>query len=179
MPSTWWSNTVPRRSGWWTPRSPKRNRWEVRPAAAAALSRPALPRPGRQAPAGAGNDNAGQPTSSGYPFNRPHPISWSDLHHICHGDPNDEGKGGHLHGTGRPGKTEFPPDWDDVKVSEALTSVASRPEFFDERANEVWFATGTHDGVTVTAVVRPDGSVAAGWPERGPGVHRNPPARGR
>jgi Bacterial EndoU nuclease len=114
---------------------------------------------------------------SGYPYNRPHPISWSDLHHICHGDPDDERKGGHLHGTGRRGKTEFPPDWDEEKASEALTAVATHPGETDERGNGNWYATGTHEGVTVTAVVRPDGSIEAGWPDSGPGVRRNPPRR--
>ena len=121
--------------------------------------------------------NAPPVTLPGYPYNRPHPISWSDLHHVCHGDPDDEEKGGHLHGTGRPDKTEFPPSWDDELVAKALTKVATHPAELDERGNSNWFATGTHDGVTVTAVVRPDGSIAAGWPDSGPGVRRNPPSR--
>jgi hypothetical protein len=31
----------------------------------------------------------------------------------------------------------------------------------------------------VTVVVRLDGSIAAGWPRSGPGVHRNPPTNRR
>jgi hypothetical protein len=124
-------------------------------------------------------DETAPVTFSGYPFNVPHPINWSDLHHVCYGDPDDEEKGRHLYGTGRPEKTEFPPDWDDEKVAEALTAVAGHPTEVDERVNGNWYATGTHDGVRVTAVVRRDGSIAAGWPDSGPGVHRNPPSRRR
>jgi hypothetical protein len=116
-------------------------------------------------------------TFPGYPFSLPHTISWSDLHHICHGDPDNEEKGGHLHGTGRPDKTEFPPQWDDEKVTEALTAVARHPAAIAERPNGTWYATGTHDGVMVTAAIRSDGSIAAGWPRSGPGVHRNPSRR--
>jgi hypothetical protein len=73
------------------------------------------PPPTSPTPATAAPGAVAQVTFPGYPSHLPHPISWSDLHHICHGDPDDERRGGHLHGTGRPNKTEFPPDWDDEK----------------------------------------------------------------
>jgi hypothetical protein len=113
----------------------------------------------------------------GYPHNRPHPISWSDRIHICYGDEDDETKGGHLAGIGRPGKTEFPPDWDEEAVVEALVAVATRPEVAYLQSSGKWVVRGLHEGVTVDAVVRPDGSIEAGWPVSGPGVRRNPPSR--
>ncbi len=126
--------------------------------------------PGPTAPA-----NPPTPPGTGYPHHLPHPMSWSDLHHVCHGDPDSPDKGGHLHGTGRPGKTEFPAGWDDQRIRAALSSAATHPDSTVLRPNGVWYATAVHDGVTVIAVVRPDGGISAGWPRSGPGVHRNPP----
>lgn len=132
---------------------------------------------GLAAPASTNMSSSSSPTVDidGYPYTAPHKVDWSTLHHICHGDPDNVRSGGHLFGTGRPNKTEFPPHWDDEKIAEAVSSVAERPATTEARANGVWFATGVHDGVTVTAVVRQDGSIAAGWPHSGPGVRRNPP----
>lgn len=110
----------------------------------------------------------------GYQHDRPHPISWSDRIHICHGDENHPTKGGHLSGTGRPGKTEFPPGWDDEDVCEALQAVATRPESTDSRPGGKWLVTGIYRSVEIEVVVRSDGSIEAGWPLRGPGVRRNP-----
>jgi hypothetical protein len=113
----------------------------------------------------------------GYPQNLAHPTSWSDLFHICHGDENNMQKGGHLAGTGRPGKTEFPPDWDVDDVLEALVAVATHPEKADRHNSGNWAAKGVHRGVRLCVMVRPDGSIEAGWPESGPGVRTNPKPR--
>jgi hypothetical protein len=112
-----------------------------------------------------------------YPRTQPHPISWSDLRHVCHGDENDESKGGHLSGTGRPNKREFPPGWDDEDVRTALVAVATQPESTKPIPSERWSVTGDHRGVTITVVVRADGSIEAGWPVDGAGVKRNPKGR--
>lgn len=113
--------------------------------------------------------------SIGYPISKPHRISWSDLYHVVNGDDNDIGKGGHAFGTGRPGKTEFPEGWDDGHIGEALAAVATRPSKVKADEFEANFiAEGIHRGITVKAVVRPDGSIEAGWPVKGPGVKRNP-----
>lgn len=47
------------------------------------------------------------------------------LAHILDGDPVGDG-GGHLHGTGRPGKTEFPPDWDEDRIAAAVLHTARK-----------------------------------------------------
>ncbi|SDD14292.1 EndoU domain-containing protein [Glycomyces harbinensis] len=116
--------------------------------------------------------------SSGYPVGRPHRIGWSDLHHVVNGDDDNPEKGGHAFGTGRPGKSEFPEGWDDEDISEALAAVAERPSKVNpDLTGRNFIAEGIHRGVTVQAVVRPDGSIEAGWPVKGPGVKRNPRRR--
>lgn len=110
-----------------------------------------------------------------YPLNSPHGISWSDLLHVCNGDPNKPDKpGGHLFGTGTPGKTEFPEGWEMDDIGPALSSVASNPNRAWMTSSGNYFAEGVHNGVTIIAVVRPDGSIEAGWPVSGPGVETNP-----
>ena len=46
--------------------------------------------------------------------------------HILDGD--SHGGGGHRHGTGKPGKTEFPASWDDKKITDSSVDVARRPD---------------------------------------------------
>ncbi|WP_112138516.1 EndoU domain-containing protein [Glycomyces dulcitolivorans] len=116
------------------------------------------------------------PIHADYPRDLPHPISWSDLRHVCHGDEDDIEKGGHLSGTGRPNKREFPPGWGEEDVREALESVAARPESAQPREGR-WWVKGTHRGITIRVVVRSDGSIDAGWPISGPGVIMNPRRR--
>lgn len=115
-------------------------------------------------------------SSPGYPFDKPHRISWSDLDHVVNGDDDDDESGGHAFGTGRPGKTEFPAGWDEEDIREALAAVADQPNriILPEEGNQNFIAMGIHRGVTIKAAVRPDGSIAAGWPVKGPGVKRNP-----
>ncbi|WP_425498874.1 EndoU domain-containing protein [Natronoglycomyces albus] len=79
-----------------------------------------------------------------------------------------------MHGTGRPGKTEFPASWDEEDIAQALRAVATSPAVTHERPRGNWFADGQHRGVTIRAVVRSNGSIEAGWPLEGPGVKRNP-----
>lgn len=109
-----------------------------------------------------------------YPYGKIKPPSEAALDHICDGHPTKKESGGHLHGTGRPGKTEFPDGWGRLEISEALTAVANLAENPRHRKNGEWYAQGTFQNVTVNAVVQPDGSITAGWPVRGPGVICNP-----
>ncbi|MGD0066738.1 MAG: hypothetical protein ABSB76_25235 [Streptosporangiaceae bacterium] len=46
--------------------------------------------------------------------------------HILEGEPG--GGGGHRHGTGKPGKTEFPASWDDKKIINHVLDVSRRPD---------------------------------------------------
>ena len=95
--------------------------------------------------------------------------------HILDGEPG--GGGGHRHGTGIPGKTEFPASWDDERVIANILDVARSPDKPPTRQdwNDSWLCTGTRDAVKVWAVVERSGDILTGWPEEGgPGVVRNP-----
>lgn len=96
--------------------------------------------------------------------------------HILDGDETGSG-GGHRHGVGKPGKTEFPASWDDEKIIANVSDVARRPDKLPTHQdwNDTWLCTGTRDAVDVWAVVERSGDILTGWPEEGgPGVVRNP-----
>ncbi len=95
--------------------------------------------------------------------------------HILDGDA--DGRGGHRHGVGNPGKTEFPASWDDKKIMDNVLDVALRPDQppIYQAWNSRWLARGTRDEVEVVVVVADDGRIWSGWPRRGgPGVVSNP-----
>jgi hypothetical protein len=95
--------------------------------------------------------------------------------HILDGD--EIGGGGHRHGVGKPGKTEFPASWDDAKIISTALNVARDPDRLPVRQdwNDTWLCTGIRDGVDVSAVVQRSGEILTSWPEEGgPGVVRNP-----
>jgi hypothetical protein len=96
------------------------------------------------------------------------------LRHILDGDTTG---GGHRHGTGKPGKTEFPASWDNGKVTDVLVDVARRPDQTPghQEWNGRWVTRGTRDDVEVVVVVAPDGRIWGGWPlPGGAGVIKNP-----
>jgi len=96
------------------------------------------------------------------------------LAHIIDGDATG---GGHRHGTGRPGKTEFPASWDDEKIIGILLDVARRPDRMPghQEWNGRWVARGTRDDVEVVVVMAHDGRIWSGWPlPGGVGVVKNP-----
>jgi hypothetical protein len=98
--------------------------------------------------------------------------------HILDGEA--DGSGGHRHGTGNPGKTEFPASWNDEKIIDALLDVARRPDHppRQQERNDRWVTRGTRDDVEVVAVIAPDGRIWTGWPTPGgPGVVKNPKER--
>ncbi len=95
--------------------------------------------------------------------------------HILDGDPN--GGGGHRHGVGNPGKTEFPATWNDEKIIDAVLDVARRPDQppIRQEWNHRWVARGMRDQVGIVVVIAPDGRIWTGWPLPGsPGVVKNP-----
>ena len=95
--------------------------------------------------------------------------------HILDGEPG--GGGGHRHGTGIPGKTEFPASWDDKKILGHVLDVVRRPDSPPvlQYRNNRWICSGTRDSVEVTAIVLRSGEIWTAWPEEGgPGVRRNP-----
>ncbi len=93
--------------------------------------------------------------------------------HILDGEPGDGG--GHRAGTGRPGKTEFPVEWTDDRIVDAVLSVARYPDQPPARqANDRWRVAGTRDGVSFVAIVESGGGVWTAWPREGsPGVVKN------
>jgi hypothetical protein len=94
--------------------------------------------------------------------------------HILDGDATS---GGHRHGTGKPGKTEFPASWDDGKVIDTVLDVARRPDPTPGRQewNDRWVARGTRDDVGIVAVIQRDGRIWSAWPlPGGAGVVKNP-----
>ena len=93
--------------------------------------------------------------------------------HILDGDKTG---GGHRHGVGKPGNTEFPASWTDERVIANVLDVARRPDKPPIHQDwDTWLCTGTRDAVDVWAVVEPSGGILTGWPgEGGPGVVRNP-----
>ena len=95
--------------------------------------------------------------------------------HILDGDA--DGSGGHRHGTGIPGKTEFPANWDDKKIIDTVVDVARRPDLppKHQQWNDHWVTRGTRDDVEVVAVVARDGRIWTSWPTPdSPGVVKNP-----
>jgi hypothetical protein len=93
--------------------------------------------------------------------------------HILDGD---AWGGGHRHGTGRPGRTEFPADWDDERILGHVVDVARSPDARPVwQPNHRWRVHGERDGVEIYVVVLPDGRIWTAWPGEGsPGVIRNP-----
>jgi Bacterial EndoU nuclease len=94
--------------------------------------------------------------------------------HILDGEP---GGGGHRHGIGKSGKTEFPASWDDKKIMGNVLDIARRPDStpVHQDWNDRWICTGTRDSVEVSVIVLRSGEVWTAWPEDGsPGVVRNP-----
>jgi len=95
--------------------------------------------------------------------------------HILDGD--SPGGGGHRHGTGKPGKTEFPASWNDEKIIDNILDVARKPDKPPVRQdwNDTWLCSGTRANVEVSVVIARSGEIVTGWPEEGgPGVVRNP-----
>jgi Bacterial EndoU nuclease len=94
--------------------------------------------------------------------------------HILDGDATG---GGHRHGTGKPGKTEFPANWDDGKVIDTVLNVARRPDSAPghQEWNDRWVARGARDDVEIVAVIQRDGRIWTAWPlPGGAGVVKNP-----
>lgn len=95
-----------------------------------------------------------------------------DQIHILDGEGN--GKGGHVAGTGNPGKTEFPESWDDDQIINNVEDVAKnpdRPPTLEQSGN--YKVNGTRDGVEIEGYVTPKGQVQTGYPLRGDGVMKN------
>ncbi|MEV0089813.1 WXG100 family type VII secretion target [Saccharopolyspora sp. NPDC050642] len=90
---------------------------------------------------------------------------------------SDQTGGGHLAGTGKPGKTEFPPPpgWNGPDILSRVQDVAKNPDSPPIRQdNGRWKLTGVRDGVLIEVILNEDGSVRTAYPKGGPGVEQNP-----
>lgn len=99
--------------------------------------------------------------------------------HVLDGDQTG---GGHRSGTGRPGKTEFPADWTDDQIEDAILTVSRSPDRPPERqsGNDGWHASGKRNAVQIEVIVKSDGRIWTAWPdEHSPGVVRNPTEKER
>jgi hypothetical protein len=93
--------------------------------------------------------------------------------HILEGDGPGKG-GGHRPGTGKPGKSEFPPGWSDGKILGEVSDIATDPAIAWTRPDGRGYITGTKtvDGVNVKVVVDTvNGRIVTGFPTNLP---RNP-----
>ncbi|MBB5157730.1 EndoU domain-containing protein [Saccharopolyspora phatthalungensis] len=94
--------------------------------------------------------------------------------HILDGDPPPGRGGGHVSGTGKPGKTEFPPDWSRMEILGHVQDIARNPDQISEKRGGRWEVYGSRDGVRIKVVLESDGEVVTAYPVSGPGVHENP-----
>lgn len=81
--------------------------------------------------------------------------------HILHGDKTG---GGHLYGTGKPCKTEFPKDWDESEIIGNVRKVAANDNLkWKKQKNGYYVATDKIDDVKVKVVLdkEKDGVVTA------------------
>lgn len=117
-----------------------------------------------------------------YPRGKVLPLKKRVLRHVCDGEPRSrdpQGRsGGHLSGTGRAGKTEFPPEWDRERIADVLMAAANDPDSVNpEQKRGNWVVLKRIEGVDVVVIVTPRGDICAGWPLNGPRVCRNPSRR--
>jgi Bacterial EndoU nuclease len=94
------------------------------------------------------------------------------INHILEGDKSG---GGHRHGRGIAGKTEFPAAWSDSTIIGAVLAVARRPDRIGPVDEHKRVLRGVIDGVRMEVVVDDGGNVVTGYPTGGPGVITNPP----
>jgi hypothetical protein len=90
--------------------------------------------------------------------------------HILDGD---ETGGGHRSGQNAPGKSEFPADWSDERIIDAVKSVADDPRSSRKPlGNGRTQVNGTRDGIGIEVIIGRDGeTVVTAHPTNTP---RNP-----
>ncbi|MEU5784611.1 EndoU domain-containing protein [Micromonospora lupini] len=130
-----------------------------------------------------------QPSRPPAPTRPPNPgdIRYTDASkkHIVKGEGGRQG--GHLAGTGLPGKTEFPKNWDESKIRDAVLQVTQQGPPMkgpyltkDADGNRRWAYDyeGVVNGVKVKTTVLADGEIRTSYPTdpSDPGVIRNPNA---
>jgi hypothetical protein len=85
---------------------------------------------------------------------------------------SDETGGGHRAGTGKPGKSEFPPPWSDEKILGEISDVATDPDATRTPGRHGrTIVRGARDGIEIEVVIGYDGRIITGYPTN---VPRNP-----
>ncbi|WP_407690620.1 EndoU domain-containing protein [Rhodophyticola porphyridii] len=92
--------------------------------------------------------------------------------HILDGDRTCDG---HRAGTGRPGKSEFPPSMSDDEILGVIEEVATNGDVRGPTRTPGGVRVGgVVDGIEIEVVVGPDGGIRTRWPVSEPSVVRNP-----
>ena len=101
--------------------------------------------------------------------NKPSLLDPKGEQHVLGGDATG---GGHRNGTGKPGKSEFPADWPDDRITGEISDVATDPAASRSRGrNGREIVRGTRGGVDIEVVIEPNGRIVTGYPTNLP---RNP-----
>jgi hypothetical protein len=122
-----------------------------------------------------------QPIKGAPNYDEIHRTAESD-HHILIG--NSKGTGGHKAHTGRPGKTEFPDDWDDKKILQAVDKAAQNPSQRMTQSTRGGLTRYRYvsdaGGFKIVIVIDSSGRIITAYPDdRQPNVYINPDAPGR
>jgi hypothetical protein len=102
-------------------------------------------------------------------------ISEEFLAHVLTGEEGNAEKGGHLSGLRRENKTEFPPEWDEEHIRQALESVLASPQYVEIVGFKVVLRRIVA-GVNIQVVLISRQSALmpfAAYPTGGPGVIQN------
>lgn len=70
--------------------------------------------------------------------------------HILYGDKTG---GGHLHGLGKPCKSEFPADWDEEEILETIKDIAANDNLPWEQQDNGYYVAESYEGQTRVRVV--------------------------
>ena len=89
--------------------------------------------------------------------------------HILYGDWTG---GGHKAGAGKPGKSEFPPSWDEDKIISTITRIANDSKLpIRQSGKRYWLRMGEQDGLQIRVVLdREYREIITGYPVEN---HRN------
>lgn len=107
-------------------------------------------------------------------------ITAQNRRHILDGEPDKVTAGGHRSGVGRPGKTEFPPDWDDDRIIAAVRATVEE-HHWTLRAGDATLRRLEVDGVIVEVASYPKNGeeiMRHAYPVNGNGVVKNDRATG-
>lgn len=114
------------------------------------------------------SDEAGQKTANEESLPPPKVLPEDRRKYILDG--NGKGGGGHGPGRGTPGKSEFPNDWSDDKVADAIVGVANDPASVREPAGgDRTQVRGMRDGIEIEVIIGRDGkTIVTAYPTNTP-----------